>query len=161
MIDKLAITNSLNEQFNSVFVKDIENDEMPDFQSIFVNERSFLLKKFSVKFADDTTISRYKLTLFFVNFCQSSFKFGLKNFNDVNNFLEKYGLYAFKRRFLERMNSANLIQPMAKTNSGEKTSGFFYSRLINSFVIKRSKLKFATFKLSIYNNINLIFIDFC
>ncbi|RNA19488.1 hypothetical protein BpHYR1_016534 [Brachionus plicatilis] len=32
--------------------------------------------------------------------------------------------------------------------------------LINSFVIIRSMLKFATFKLSIYNNINLIFIDF-
>jgi len=122
------------------------------------------------------------------------FKFESKNFNDVNNFLEKYGLYAFQHRFLERMlsfsfkslffhnspenlkniflkndsrnfsynlrNSANLIEPMAKTNSGEKTFGYFYSRLINSFVIKRSMLKFATFKLSIYNNINLIFIDF-
>ncbi|RNA34046.1 hypothetical protein BpHYR1_007101 [Brachionus plicatilis] len=33
--------------------------------------------------------------------------------------------------------------------------------LIKSFVIKRSMLKYATYKLSIYNYINLIFIDFC
>ncbi|RNA21058.1 hypothetical protein BpHYR1_029629 [Brachionus plicatilis] len=31
---------------------------------------------------------------------------------------------------------------------------------MNSFVIKRSMLKFATFKHSIFNNINLIFTDF-
>ncbi|RNA17685.1 hypothetical protein BpHYR1_028020 [Brachionus plicatilis] len=32
-----------------------------------------------------------------------AFKFESKNFNDVNNFLEKYGLYAFQHRFLERI----------------------------------------------------------
>ncbi|RNA12643.1 hypothetical protein BpHYR1_000770 [Brachionus plicatilis] len=53
-------------------------------------------------------------------FMDTLFKFESKNFNDVNNFLEKYGLYAFQHRFLERIynlrNSANLIEPMAKTN---------------------------------------------
>ncbi|RNA43296.1 hypothetical protein BpHYR1_004877 [Brachionus plicatilis] len=62
--------------------------------------------------------------------------------------------------FLICVNSANLIEPMAKTYIGEKAFGFFYSRLINSFLIKRSTLKYATFKLSIFNNINLIFINF-
>ncbi|RNA12939.1 hypothetical protein BpHYR1_033536 [Brachionus plicatilis] len=31
------------------------------------------------------------------------FKFEVKNFNDVNSILEKYGLYAFQHRFLGRM----------------------------------------------------------
>ena len=57
-------------------------------------------------------------------------------------------------------NSVNLIEPMSKTIKGEKTFGYFYSRLINSFVIKRSLIKFSTFKLSVFNNINLIFTDF-
>ncbi|RNA17610.1 hypothetical protein BpHYR1_039903 [Brachionus plicatilis] len=48
---------------------------------------------------------------------------------------------------------------MANTTMAKK-KWIFYSRLINSFVIKRSVLKYATFKLSIGNNINLIFIDF-
>ncbi|RNA01913.1 selenocysteine insertion sequence-binding 2-like [Brachionus plicatilis] len=32
-----------------------------------------------------------------------AFKFEANNFNDVNNFLEKYGLYAFQHRFLNRI----------------------------------------------------------
>lgn len=44
-------------------------------------------------------------------------------------------------------NRENLIVPMTKSNSGEKTLEFFYSRFINSFVIKRT-MKFTTFKLS-------------
>ncbi|RNA17028.1 hypothetical protein BpHYR1_005394 [Brachionus plicatilis] len=112
------------------------------------------------------------------------FKFESKNFNDVNNFLEKYGLNAFQHRFIRKntlfyhnspenlknrflkndsrnlsynlRNSANLIELMAKTNSGEKTFGFFYSRLINSFVIRRSKLKFATFKFKLISTLKII-----
>ena len=57
-------------------------------------------------------------------------------------------------------NNNNFIEPMAKSKSGEKTFEHFYSRLINCFVIKRSMLKFSTFKLSIFNNINLIYTDF-
>ncbi|RNA43782.1 hypothetical protein BpHYR1_033262 [Brachionus plicatilis] len=34
-----------------------------------------------------------------------AFKFKANNFNDLNNFLEKYGLYAFQHRFLDRMSS--------------------------------------------------------
>ncbi|RNA00142.1 hypothetical protein BpHYR1_035134, partial [Brachionus plicatilis] len=52
------------------------------------------------------------------------------SFNEINNALEK--------------NSNNLIEPMAKSKSGEKTFEHFYSRLINCFVIKRSMLKFST-----------------
>ncbi|RNA33829.1 hypothetical protein BpHYR1_026372 [Brachionus plicatilis] len=53
------------------------------------------------------------------------------SFNEKNNALEK--------------NNNNLIEPMAKSKSGEKTFEHFYSRLINCFVIKRSMLKFSTF----------------
>ncbi|RMZ96111.1 hypothetical protein BpHYR1_003020, partial [Brachionus plicatilis] len=48
------------------------------------------------------------------------------SFNEINNALEK--------------NNNNLIEPMAKSKSGEKTFEHFYSRLINCFVIKRSML---------------------
>ncbi|RNA37850.1 hypothetical protein BpHYR1_037410 [Brachionus plicatilis] len=106
----------------------------------------------------------YLILIIVQHFC---FKFESKNFNDIlfyHNSPEN-----LKNRLLKNDsrnlsynlgNSENLIEPMAKTNSGEKTFGFFFSRLINSFVIKRSMLKFSTFRLSIYNNINLIFIDF-
>ncbi|RNA20990.1 hypothetical protein BpHYR1_012962 [Brachionus plicatilis] len=52
--------------------------------------------------------------------------------------------------------SGNLIEPMSKTANGEKTFEYFYTRLMNSFVIKRSMLKFATFKLSYTNFFNKI-----
>ncbi|RNA16455.1 hypothetical protein BpHYR1_049149 [Brachionus plicatilis] len=48
------------------------------------------------------------------------------SFNEINNALEK--------------NNNNLIEPMAKSKSGEKTFEHFYSRLKNCFVIKRSIL---------------------
>ena len=57
-------------------------------------------------------------------------------------------------------NSVNLIEPMSKIIKGEKTFEYFYSKLINSFVIKRSMIKISSFKLSMFNNINLIFTDF-
>ncbi|RNA42451.1 hypothetical protein BpHYR1_052325 [Brachionus plicatilis] len=44
-------------------------------------------------------------------------------------------------------NSENLIEPMSKTAIGEKIFEYFYTKLMNSFVFKRSMLKFATFKL--------------
>ncbi|RMZ99507.1 hypothetical protein BpHYR1_045437 [Brachionus plicatilis] len=47
----------------------------------------------------------------------------------------------------------------SKTANGEKTFGFFFTRLMNSFVILRPMLKFATFNHSIFNDINLIFTD--
>ncbi|RMZ95342.1 hypothetical protein BpHYR1_018444 [Brachionus plicatilis] len=75
------------------------------------------------------------------------FKFEANSFNDPES---------LKDRLIKNdsRNLRNLIEPMAITNSGEKTYGFFCSRWINSFVINRSILKYATFKLSIYNNIN-------
>ncbi|RNA10268.1 hypothetical protein BpHYR1_017578 [Brachionus plicatilis] len=39
------------------------------------------------------------------------------------------------------MNRRNLIEQMSKTIEGEKTFGYFYSRLINSLVIKRLIIK--------------------
>ncbi|RNA39117.1 hypothetical protein BpHYR1_040938 [Brachionus plicatilis] len=60
--------------------------------------------------------------------------------------IEKYGLFAFQRGILDRMYSDNLIEPMS---NGEETFKYFYTRLMDCFVIKRSMLKFATFKLSL------------
>ncbi|RNA22952.1 hypothetical protein BpHYR1_001765 [Brachionus plicatilis] len=54
-------------------------------------------------------------TILSINICKNTFKFESNNFNDINNFLEKYGLYAFQHRILDRMNSENLIEPTSKS----------------------------------------------
>ena len=120
-----------------------------------------------------------------------NFKFDSIEFNDINNQLEKYGLFGFQHRALERMlnfgykiinfsnsppllkeqfiknkeknlnynlrNENDFIEKEARTKSGEKTFGFIFTRLANKSITKRECLKFSTFKLSIFNNINLIF----
>ncbi|RNA13465.1 hypothetical protein BpHYR1_011036, partial [Brachionus plicatilis] len=62
------------------------------------------------------------------------------SFNEINNTLKK--------------NNNNLIEPMAKSKSGEKTFEHFYSRLINCFVIKRSIVNQSheAWALAFYNN---------
>ncbi|RNA15033.1 hypothetical protein BpHYR1_035886 [Brachionus plicatilis] len=100
---------------------------------------------------------------------EAKFICSVENFNDIDNFLEKYGLFAFQHRILHRMlsftlffhespenlrtklkkngsrnlkynlrSSDNLIEPLSKTANGEKTFEYFYTRLMNSCVIKRS-----------------------
>ena len=54
-------------------------------------------------------------------------------------------------------NKDKFVEHGAKSKSGENTFQFIFPRLANSFVIQRNMLKFATFKLSIFNNINLIY----
>ena len=112
------------------------------------------------------------------------------NFNEVNNLLEKYALFAFQHRALERMltfsykiinfanspqllkeqlvknearnlkyelrNKDKLIESGSRTSSGEKTFGYVFSRLSNKYILDKLVLKFSTFKLSMFNNINLI-----
>jgi hypothetical protein len=113
------------------------------------------------------------------------------DFNDLNNLLEKYGLFAFQHRALERMltfsykiinfansppllkdqllknetrnlkydlrNKDQIIECGSKTSSGERTFKYIFSRLSNKFVVDKLVLKFSTFKLSMFNNINLIY----
>jgi hypothetical protein len=113
------------------------------------------------------------------------------NFNRVNDLLEKYGLFAFQHRALERMltfsfkiinfvnsppllkekfikneernlkynlrNKDDFIEHGARTKSGENTFDFVYTRLANKFIINKLDLKFSTFKLSVFNNINIIY----
>ena len=113
--------------------------------------------------------------------------------NSLNNMLEKYGLFAFQHRALERMltfsykiinfenspaklkeqlvhnesrkivydlrNKNEFLVPSLKTRSGENTFGYVYTKLANNFIIGRLVLKFCTFKLSIFNNINIIYIE--
>ena len=105
--------------------------------------------------------------------------------------LEKYGLFAFQHRALERMltfsfkiinfsnsppllkeqlvknetrnlkydlrNKDQMIECGSRTKSGENTFKYIYSRLSNKFVVDKLVLKFSTFKLSMFNNINLIY----
>ncbi|CAF1006159.1 unnamed protein product, partial [Brachionus calyciflorus] len=93
------------------------------------------------------------------------------DFNDLNNLLEKYGLFAFQHRALERMltfsykiinlsnsppllkeelvknetrnlkydlrNKDQIIECGSKTNSGEKTFKYIFSRLSNKFVVNK------------------------
>ena len=114
------------------------------------------------------------------------------DFNSLNNLLEKYGLFAFQHRALERMlsfsykilnfvnsptqlkeqlvtnesreikydlrNKCDFMVPITKTKSGENTFGYVYSKLANEFIVNKLVLKFNTFKLSIFNNINLIYV---
>ena len=105
--------------------------------------------------------------------------------------MEKYGLFAFQHRALERMltfsyrlinfknsqkslkeqlvsnerknleydlrNKHDFIEPGARTKSGENTFGYVFSRMSNKFIIGKLLLKLNTFKMSIFNNINLIY----
>ena len=118
-------------------------------------------------------------------------KLNFNDFNEINNILEKYGLFAFQHRALESMlnfsykiinfsksppnlreqfvknkarslnynlrNENNFVETAAKTRNGEKTFGFFYTRMANKFVVEREGLKISSFKNSIFNNINLIY----
>ena len=120
-------------------------------------------------------------------------RFDSCDFNSLNNLLEKYGLFAFQHRALERMlsfsykvlnfensptqlkeqlvtnnsrkieynlrNKSDFMVPCSKTKSGENTFGYVYSKLANNFIVNRLVLKFNTFKLSIFNNINLIYTE--
>ena len=113
------------------------------------------------------------------------------NFNELNNLLEKYGLFAFQHRALERMltfsfkiinfansppllkeqlaknetrnqkyelrNKDQIIECGSRTKSGENTFKYIYSRLSNKFIVDKLVLKLSTFKLSMFNNINLIY----
>jgi hypothetical protein len=118
-------------------------------------------------------------------------EFDSNNFNRVNDLLEKYGLFAFQHRALERMltfsfkiinfensppllkekftknadrnikynlrNKNDFVEHGARTKNGENTFDFVYTRLANKFIINKLDLKFSTFKLSIFNNINIIY----
>ena len=50
-----------------------------------------------------------------------------------------------------------IIESGSRTSSGEKTFGYVFSRLSNKFILDKLVLKFSTFKLSMFNNINLIY----
>ena len=54
-------------------------------------------------------------------------------------------------------NKDELIESGSRTSSGEKTFGYVFSRLSNKFIIDKLGLTFNTFKLSMFNNINLIY----
>ena len=120
-------------------------------------------------------------------------RIGSNDFNELNNSLEKYGLFAFQHRALERMlsfsykiltfdnaptqlkeqlvsnesrkieyslrNKNDFMVPSSKTKSGENTFGYVYSKIANKFIVNRLVLKYTTFKLSIFNNINLIYVE--
>ena len=54
-------------------------------------------------------------------------------------------------------NKEELIESGLRTRSCEKTFGYIFSRLSNKFIIDKLVLKFSTFKLSMFNNSNLIY----
>ncbi|RNA27202.1 hypothetical protein BpHYR1_021643 [Brachionus plicatilis] len=54
-------------------------------------------------------------------------------------------------------NKSDFMVPKSKTKSGENTFCYVFTKLANKFLINRMVLKFSTFKLSVFNNINLIF----
>ena len=54
-------------------------------------------------------------------------------------------------------NKDQIIECGSKTKSGENTFKYVFSRLSNRFIVDKLDLKFSTFKLSMFNNINLIY----
>ena len=170
------LCTSVKIQFFKTFI-------LPYFDYIFTI-LCYFSKEAIQKLSNCFYISIYKLLKIKLNF---------NDINEVNNILEKYGLFAFQHRALERMinfsykiinfsqsppilreqfvrnksrnlsynlrNGNNFVETSAKTRNGEKTFGYFYTRLANQFVVNREGLKLSTFKNSIFNNINLIFND--
>ncbi|RMZ98661.1 hypothetical protein BpHYR1_051089 [Brachionus plicatilis] len=51
-----------------------------------------------------------KLKDFFCQLLSKFIQFEANDFNDVNNFLEKYDLNAFQHRFLDRMLSLSFVR---------------------------------------------------
>ncbi|CAF0784338.1 unnamed protein product, partial [Brachionus calyciflorus] len=93
------------------------------------------------------------------------------DFNDLNNLLEKYGLFAFQHRALERMlkfsykiinfaNSTPLLKDQLLKN---ETRNLKYDLRNKDQIIEcgsktsSGERTFNTFKLSMFNNINLIY----
>ncbi|RNA06423.1 hypothetical protein BpHYR1_002358 [Brachionus plicatilis] len=90
----------------------------------------------------------------------------VNNLNDIINFLKKYDLFAFQHRILDRMLSfayktilfhnspENLRNKLEKNDSRNLKHNLMNSEnlikpiLMNSFVIKRLMLKFATFNIN-------------
>ncbi|CAF0864958.1 unnamed protein product [Brachionus calyciflorus] len=164
------------------------------FVMIFTKKKIEISKKIEIKGASIAVVKAIqRLANCFYLCIYKLLRIGLNssNFNDLNNLLEIYGLFAFQHRALERMlsfsykiiNFANAppllkeqlvknetrnlnyelrnkdqkIECGSRTKSGEKTFRYIYSRLCNKFIVDKLVLKFSTFKLSMFNNINLIY----
>ena len=125
-----------------------------------------LFKLFKFKFNSydfniiNNFLEQYGLFSFQHRFLSRMLNFSYKIFNFDDGRIElKSKLISNESRSLhyELRNKDLLYEPGSKSKYGANTFEYLYSRLINKFTISKKDLKLNHFKLSIFNNINLIY----
>ena len=87
-----------------------------------------------------------------------TFSFKIINFSNSAPLLKEQLVKNESRNLKYNLrNKDHLIECGSRTKSGENTFKYIYSRLSNKFIVDKLVLKFSTFKLSMFNNINLIY----
>jgi exonuclease III len=116
-------------------------------------------------------LEKIRLNSFLHRFILKLFTFVHKIYNDIDSPLDLKNQFIINEnivttnQFISKRNLRNrnhLYVPAtnAFNNYGQQTFSYFFSKLINKFCINDLKIDFILFQQRIFNNINVIFIEF-